>query len=113
MISELKILDKWGDVSHEENDQEPPSRIQIQNTDKKEPLFWNEIPNTENQNITDPSTTKPILTHEDKINLELIKIMMSEKKTILPSLRNQDWKKVKVRTERINKLVTNIIWSIN
>ena len=29
---------------------------------------------------------------------------MTEKKTTLPSLRNQDWKTVKVDTEKANKL---------
>ena len=33
---------------------------------------------------------------------------MIKKKTTLPSLRNQDWKKVKVETEKINKLSTHI-----
>ena len=33
---------------------------------------------------------------------------MSEKKTTLPSLRSYDWKKVKVETEKINKLLSNI-----
>ena len=33
---------------------------------------------------------------------------MSEKKTILPSLRNQDWKKDKVETEKFNKLLKHI-----
>ena len=32
----------------------------------------------------------------------------SEKKTTLPSLRNQDWKTVKTETEKINKLLTNM-----
>ena len=33
---------------------------------------------------------------------------MTEKKTTLPPLRNQDWKKVKVETEKIIKLLPNI-----
>ena len=33
---------------------------------------------------------------------------MTVKKTTLPSLRNQDWKKVKVETEKVNKLLINI-----
>ena len=33
---------------------------------------------------------------------------MSEKNTTLPSLSNQDWKKVEVKTEKINKLLPNI-----
>ena len=33
---------------------------------------------------------------------------MTEKKTTLPSLWNQDWKKVKVETKKMKKLLTNI-----
>ena len=33
---------------------------------------------------------------------------MNEKKTTLPSHRNQDWKKVKVETVKVNKLLPNI-----
>ena len=33
---------------------------------------------------------------------------MTEKKSSLPSLRNQDWKKVKVETVKVNKLLRNI-----
>ena len=54
--------------------------------------------NPENQN-----TTKQILT-QDKINVELMKIM-TEKKTIKPSFKNKDSekkKKIKVDTEKLN-----------
>ena len=30
---------------------------------------------------------------------------MSEQKTILPSPRNQDWKRVKIETKKVNKLL--------
>ena len=33
---------------------------------------------------------------------------MSEKKTTLPSLRNQDWRTIKFETEKVNDLLTNI-----
>ena len=33
---------------------------------------------------------------------------MSENKTTLPSLRNQDWKTVKTENEKINELLTNM-----
>ena len=38
-----------------------------------------------------------MLTQENKINAELIKKIMTEKKIGLSSLKNQDWKKVKSR----------------
>ena len=34
---------------------------------------------------------------------------MSEQKTMLPSLRNQNWKKVKVETQKVNKLLQHIL----
>ena len=43
-----------------------------------------------------------MLNQEDKISVELIKKIMTEKKTTLPSLKNEDRKKVKVETEKIN-----------
>ena len=41
-------------------------------------------------------------------NVKLIKKIMTEKKTTLLSLRNQNWKEVKVKIEKINKLSSNI-----
>ena len=49
---------------------------------------------TENQNVSDLSTTKLTL------NVELIKKILTEKKTTLPFLRNQDWKQLE--TENVN-----------
>ena len=44
-----------------------------------------------------------MLTQEDKINIELLKKIMSDNKTKLPSFKNQNWKKKSmVETERIN-----------
>ena len=53
----------------------------------------------------DPSTTKQVLTQEDKIDVELIKKIMAENKTALPSLRNQDWTKVMVEKLKIKKII--------
>ena len=47
-------------------------------------------------------------TNEDKINVELIKTSMSEKKITLFSLKNKDWKKVNVDTVKLNKFIPNI-----
>ena len=44
---------------------------------------------------------------EDK-HVLIMKRTMSEKRTTLPSLRNQNRKTVKVETEKINELLTNI-----
>ena len=42
------------------------------------------------------------------MNIEKLKRIMSEKKTKLPLLRNQDWKTVQAEMEKINKLLTHI-----
>ena len=39
-----------------------------------------------------------------KMNIEIIKRIMSEKKITLPSLKNQDWKIVQAENENINEL---------
>ena len=45
---------------------------------------------------------------KDGINVKLIKKIMTEKKTTLPPPRNQDCKKVKVESEKVNRLLSNI-----
>ena len=49
-----------------------------------------------------------MLMQKDRINLELTKKFITEKKTTIPPLRNLDRKKVKVETEKVNKLLPNI-----
>ena len=74
----------------------------------QEPFTQNKTQNDEKKkNTTDPPQ-KPMLIQEDRINSELVKKFMTEYKTTLLSLRNQDWKKVKVETKKINKLLPNI-----
>ena len=43
------------------------------------------------------------------MNVDIIKRIMSEEKTTLPSLRNQERRIVKSETEKINDLLTNIL----
>ena len=66
----------------------------------------------QSQHGNDPSTTKTqrqTLTQEEKkTNRDTIRIIMSERKNILPSFRNQDWRTVLSETENVNKLLTNI-----
>ena len=64
--------------------------------------------NNTHPNVTHPNTTEQTLTQEEKMNIEIIKRIISEKKTTLPSLMIEDWKTVKAETEKINKLSTNI-----
>ena len=50
----------------------------------------NETQNNESRKTKKPSTTKQMLTVEDKINVNLIMKITTEKKTTLPTLRNQN-----------------------
>ena len=52
--------------------------------------------------------TLQTLTREEKSYVETLTRIISEKKTILPSLRNQDWRTVKSETKKVDGLVTNI-----
>ena len=47
-------------------------------------------------------------TQEEETNMNIIRRIMSENKTTLPSLRNQDWRTVKSKTANVNDLLTNI-----
>ena len=47
-------------------------RIETLNSEIKVPPNWSETKNTENRNTKDPTTTKQILTQEDKINVEIL-----------------------------------------
>ena len=49
-----------------------------------------------------------MLTQEDRINVKLIKKIMTEKKTAFPSLRKKDKKKVQLEIEKVNELLPNI-----
>ena len=48
------------------------------------------------------------LNQEEKMNIDIIKRIISKKKTTLPSLRNKDWRKVTFETKKVNDLLTNI-----
>ena len=50
-----------------------------------------------------------MLMQGNRINVELIKKIITEKKTKLLSLRNQDWKKMKTDIEKVNKLLRHIL----
>ena len=50
-----------------------------------------------------------MLTQEDRKTVELIKKIVIENKTTLLSFRNQDCKKVKLKTEKVSKLLQNTL----
>ena len=49
------------------------------------------------------------LKQEGKMNVEIMKIIISKKKTTSPSLRNHELRTVKSKTEKVNNLLTNIL----
>ena len=102
-FSDLKILEIYQKVIKEEYQQNSTFWTETLNTVKQEPTEQTETQNNENRNTTHPYTTKQMLTQKGKINVK--KKIMTETRTTLPSLRNQDWKKVKVVTEKVNKLL--------
>ena len=75
-----------------------------------------------NENTTLPSDTlsnnqEETLSQEQKVNLENVKRIMNSEKTILPSLRNIEWKTIKIETNKINHILpyipTNNITELN
>ena len=90
-----KILEICGQINSEKYETDPSTRIETQNTEKQVPPNWIEKQNTDYQNAIEPSITKQMLTQEDKIDVELLKKIIIEKKTTLQFLRNRYWKKWK------------------
>ena len=78
------------------------------NTEIPENFNQRQTLNNINENTTHPNTLKQTLAQEGKFNVEIMKRIMSEKKTALPSLKNQDWKTIKAKLKKINDLLTNI-----
>ena len=104
--SDLEILEIFEQINSEEYELDLPTRIETQHTEKSPNRI--EEQNTGNRKAADPSTTKQTLMQEDNINVQLIKKIMAETKTTLPSLRNQNWQRVMVEPEKVNKLLPNI-----
>ena len=73
--------------------------------------------NTILPNDTLPSNQEEILSQEQKVNLENVKRTLSSEKIILPSLRNIEWKTLKIETGKINHILpyiaTNNIIELN
>ena len=67
----------------------------------------------ENGNTTQPNNaqsnnSEQTLSQEQKLNLENLKRIMNSEKTTLPSLRNMDWRTVKMDTNKINQVLIYI-----
>ena len=84
----------------------PNTVTEALNTEKAETPNQNQMLNDNDWNTA--NTTTQTLTQEEKINVEVMKRIMSEKKTTLSSLRSKDWGTVKSETEKVNDLLKNI-----
>ena len=73
--------------------------------------------NTTSANDILPRNQEKTLLQEQKINLENGKRIISSEKTIIPSLRNIEWKTLKIKTDKINLILpyipTNNITDLN
>ena len=81
----------------------PPNSVTI-NTGK--PEAHNQTLHGNDSCTANAQTQTP--TQEEKPNVDTIKRIMSEKNTALLSLRNQNWRTVKLETEKVNDWLTNI-----
>ena len=93
-----------------------PSGVKQKQSNEKEPQT------PVNENTTLPNDTlsnnqEETLSQEQKVNLENVKRIMNSEKTILPSLRNIEWKTLKIETNKINHILpyipTNNITELN
>ena len=75
-------------INGESRQREPKTVIDTPNTEKQEQSNRNEQQNINNRNTTQPNHTE--LTQKEEMNVVKLKRIKSEKKTRLPSLRNQD-----------------------
>ena len=69
---------------------DPNTVTEMLNTEKSKPSNQIEMQSNCNWNTTHPSTMEVTLIQEEKRNVEILKRIISEKKTTLPSHRNQD-----------------------
>ena len=93
-----------------------PSGVKHKQSNEKE------LQTSTNENTTLPNDTlsnnqEETLSQEQKVNLENVKRIIDSEKTILPSLRNIEWKTFKRETNKINRILpyipTNNITELN
>ena len=85
---------------------------------KQKQLTENELITSENENTTLPNTTLPnnawsnnhkeTLSQKQNTNLENVQRIMNCEMTTLPSLRNIEWRTLKIETEKINQILPHI-----
>ena len=84
-----------------------PSGVEQEQSNEKE------LQTSANENTTLPNDTlsnnqEETLSQEQKVNLENVKRIMNSEKTILPSLRNIEWKTLKIETNKIYHILPYI-----
>ena len=80
-------------------------------TNKNNPSEMNQIRKIETPtqpNTAQPNNPEQTLSKEQKLNLENLKRMLNSEKTILPLLRNIEWRIVKAETNKVNQVLTYI-----
>ena len=95
----------YQEINRETCQQDPNTVTEMLDTEKQELPNRIETQINNNRNTIQPNSTERTLTKEDKMNVETIKIIMSKKKTTLPSLRNQDSKTVTAETEKNKQII--------
>ena len=99
-FSDLEILEMHQQIYREIYQHVFNTVTETLNTEKPETPEQTQTLRNSIWKTTHPNTTKQALTQED-----IMKRIMSEKKTTLPSLRNQNWKTVKAETKKKKWLI--------
>ena len=118
MVSDLELLEIHL-KTHKQNYNTVPDTSsgakQTQSNEKELQTSANENTNLPNDTLL--NNQEETLSQEQKVNLENVKRIMSSEKTILLSLRNIEWKTLKIETEKINHILpyipTNNITELN
>ena len=84
-----------------------PSGVKQKQSNEKEPQT-SANKNTPLPNDTLSNNHEETLSQEQKVNLEHVKRIMNSEKTILPSLRNIEWKTLKIETNKMNHILPYI-----
>ena len=95
-------------MNRESRQEDPNTLIDTPNIEKQEQCNRNELQSNNNRNNAHPNDREQTLTEKEETMMNNLKRIMSEKKTRLPSLRNNDWNTVKAETEKLPESSTHI-----
>ena len=107
-FSDLELLEIHQKTNKQDNNTVPDtSSVVKQNQSNR-----NELPTSQNENATLPNNAQPSnpkeTSQEQKINLENVKRITNSEKATLPSLRNIEWRTLKIETNEINQVLPYI-----